>query len=85
MSVTASDIVNSVNILIALRWLAKAWSLAREKTIAKCFRKAGILNADLDVISCDLDAKDDMRLEFQSLIDKAKRTIIQCRKYFTYI
>ena len=80
---TASDVVKSINILIALRWVAKAWSLVRAETIAKCFRKVGILNADLDVITCDLEEDDpfleaDMRMEVQSLIEKTMPTDGRC-------
>ena len=77
---TAFDVVKSTNILIALRWVAKAWSLVRAETTAKCFRKAGILNANLDAISCDLEEEDDpfleadMRTEVQSLIEKTTPT-----------
>ena len=79
----ASAVVKSVNILIhvAIRWMATAWSQVREETIAKCFRKAGILNDSLDVITCPIMADDshpflevDERLEIQSLIDKTMPT-----------
>lgn len=54
---TKLQVVGSINILIALRWVEKAWSLVKEETIAKCFRKAGILNANLEVISCELKGR----------------------------
>ena len=37
----ASDVAASVNILIAVRWVAQAWSKVKSETISKCFRKAG--------------------------------------------
>ena len=60
------------------------WLRVRADTIAKCFRKAGILNADLDVIFCDLEEEDDpfleadMRMEVQSLIENIMPTDGRC-------
>ena len=76
----ASDLAKSINILIALRWVAKAWSLVKPETIMKCFRRAGILDANHDVVSCDLDGEDDpfleadMQTEVQSLIERTMST-----------
>ena len=47
---TASDIVKSVNLLVDIRRIALAWSEVTPDTIVKCFRKAGILDAELDVV-----------------------------------
>ena len=49
----ATDVVKSVTILVALRWVALAWSEVKPETITKCFRKAGVLNDGLDVVGLD--------------------------------
>ena len=49
---TASEVVKSINVLVAIRWAAVAWSQVKEETIRKCFRKAGILDTSFDVVSC---------------------------------
>ena len=38
---TDSEVAKSVNVLIAIRWIAQAWDSVGEETIRKCFRKAG--------------------------------------------
>ena len=44
---TAADVAN---ILVAIRWVAKALLAVKETTICKCFRKAGILDSILNVV-----------------------------------
>ena len=34
---TATDVANSVNILVAIRWVVKAWVAVKETTICKSF------------------------------------------------
>ena len=46
----ASEVVKSINVLVAIRWVAMAWSKVQEETIQKCFRRAGVLNSDLTVV-----------------------------------
>ena len=47
---SASDVSKSVNVLVAIRWVALAWSKVQEETVRKCFRKAGVLNQDMTVV-----------------------------------
>ncbi len=74
----------SINILVALRWVAKAWVLVKPETISKCFRKVGILITGLDVISSEVEVEDDpfsdadIRMEVQSLIEKTMPTGGRC-------
>ena len=36
---TATDVASSVNILVAIRWVVKAWVAVKETTICKSFVK----------------------------------------------
>ena len=73
---SASDVVKSVNLLVAIRWVALAWSQVTVETIVKCFRKAGILDTGLDVICRTINDDEDPfleadeRIELDKLIEK---------------
>lgn len=81
---SASDVVKSLNILTGLRWVAKAWSLVRPKTITKCFWNAGILNDDLQVISTVLQdsagpsLEADKQMEVKNLMEKTLLADTRC-------
>ena len=50
---TASDIVKSVNLLMAVRWVVSAWEEVPAAVVSKCFKKVGMypvenLNAEED-------------------------------------
>ena len=47
---TANEIINSVNVLHVIRWVAQGWGKVSSTTIQKCFRKAGILDRDFVVM-----------------------------------
>ena len=70
---SASDVSKSINVLVAVRWIAMVWSLVEEETIRKCFRKAGILDLDMAVVERDEEdpfSEADQCVVLQSLIDK---------------
>ena len=52
-SSSAAEVTKSINVLTGIRWVALAWREVKSTTIQKCFRNAGVLNTDLDVIALD--------------------------------
>ena len=83
---TTSDVIKSVNILIAIRWVAQAWRMVKSETISKCFRKAGVLDTSMEVVTCGLEeddedpflTSDDAYSELQALIDKTMTAQEKC-------
>ena len=60
---SASEIVKSVDVLKAIRWVAESWDAVKKETIIKCFRKSGVIGSDFTVVgrSCeDHDPFDDV-------------------------
>ena len=67
----ASEVVSSVNVLMAIRWVALAWGEVKETTIIKCFKNAGIPNDVVEVTSEDPFQDVDERMSLSSLISTA--------------
>ena len=66
---TASEVVKSVNVLVAIRWVAQAWQKVKAQTISKCFKKAGILNTEMDdIVSYDMEEDDPFRDADEQLV-----------------
>lgn len=62
----ATDVTKSINVLVAIRWVALAWREVKATTIIKCFKTSGILNDDLDLHDCICTSDTD---PFQDLDD----------------
>ena len=45
----ATEVTSSINLLVAIRWVALAWKEVKESTTIKCFKTAGILNDTFDI------------------------------------
>ena len=56
---SASEVLQSVNVLLAIRWVTEARKNVSETTIKKYFRKAGILRHDFSVVSSLIPAASD--------------------------
>ena len=48
---SASEVAKSVNVLTAIWWITHAWNEVKAETIVKCFKTAGILTSEFDVVS----------------------------------
>ena len=61
--------VKSDNVLVAFRWVAQAWEKVKAQTISKSFKKAGILNTEMDdIVSCDMEEDDPFRDADEQLV-----------------
>ncbi len=89
-----SEVTNSINVLIAIRWVAQAWDEVKRETICKCFKNAGVVTESGDVVSrdesdpfADMDNEenihvfnncDEERQEIQRLCDQVMTREEQC-------
>ena len=88
----ATDVMKSVNVLVALRWVAQAWNEVKSDTITKCFRKAGVLNYVLEVVGLDQAGADgsvdpfadiDKDFELQYLIEQIRSESCTPREFIS--
>lgn len=77
---TAHDVVKSVTVLTAIRWVAQGWDKVESSTIQKCFRHAGILDSDFAVVrrnSVESDPFADLDTESVSSVSSELQSLIR--------
>ena len=80
---TASQIVKSVSVLAAIRWVAEAWDSVKEETIMRCFTKLGITGSSFSIVSCAYENEepfDDVedQEELHGLVDQISPSATNC-------
>ena len=79
----ASQIVKSVSVLTAIRWVAQAWESVKGETIKKCFSKSGITGSSFSVVGRVYENEDPFedvedQEELQSLVDQISPSATNC-------
>ena len=80
---TASQIVKSVSVLTAIRWVAEAWDSVKEETIMKCFTKSGINGSSFSIVSSACENEDPFddvedQEELHGLVDQISPSATNC-------
>ena len=80
---TASQIVKSVSVLTAIRWVAEAWDSVKEETIMKCFTKSGITGSSFSIVSRAYENEDPFddvedQEELHGLVDQISPSATNC-------
>ena len=77
---SASEIVKSVNLLMAVRWMVNAWNEVKSEVISKCFRHVGM---DLDEDDDDPFAGEEL-LDLEALVQKMSKKGIDAAPYAVF-
>ena len=70
------QVIKSVSICQAIRWVVQAWEAVKKKIISKCFRKAGILDENFTLVSLEYEDQDPFG-DSQSTSDELENLIHQ--------
>lgn len=80
---SASDIVKSINVLMAVRWMVNAWDEVKGDVISKCFRHVGMNPSAMDLDGdghYDLFASEEL-LNLEALVKKMSEKGIDVAPY----
>lgn len=79
---SASDIVKSVNLLMAVRWMVNAWDEVKGDVISKCLRHVGMYPSAMDLDDDDDDpfAGEEL-LDLEALVEKMSEKGIDVAPY----
>lgn len=80
---SASQIVKSVNLLMAVQWMVNAWDEVKGVVISKCFRHVGMYPSTMDLDDDDDDdpfAGEDL-LDLEALVQKMSKKGIDVAPY----
>ncbi|XP_068684888.1 tigger transposable element-derived protein 6-like [Montipora foliosa] len=82
---SASEIVKSVNLLMAVRWMVNAWDEVKCEVISKCFRHVGMYPSAMDLDEDDDDpfAGEEL-LDLEALVQKMSKKGIDAAPYAAF-
>ena len=85
VSHSASEIVKSVNLLMAVQWMVNAWDKVKCKVISKCFRHIGMYPSAMELDEDDDDpfAGEEL-LDLEALVQKMSKKGIDAAPYAVF-
>lgn len=67
---SASEIIKSVHLLMAIRWMVSAWEEVRPEVITRCFKHVGMYPDEAEAIEIDDPFAGEEELEMETLLSK---------------